>query len=78
MKALNELITDAVQLAGADDLAAIFDGAMRNYRWCEKCCEAMAASWTDNGDAWTARVALARMGPNARLSGPQQREEDHE
>ncbi len=50
-------------------LAAIFDGAMRHYRWCEKCCEAMAASWTDNGDAWTARVALERTGPNVEVRG---------
>lgn len=54
----------------ARTLAAIFDGAMRHYRWCEKCCEAMAASWTDNGDAWTERVALARVGPNVEGNRP--------
>lgn len=38
----------------------IFDGALMRYRWCEKCCLAMSASWTDNGDALTAREALRR------------------
>lgn len=41
-------------------LSAVFDGALMSYRWCEKCCEAMASSWTDEGRAWEARVALAK------------------
>lgn len=53
----------------ARTLAAVFDGDLMSYRWCEKCCEAMAASWTDNGDAWEARVAIARMWPNADITG---------
>ena len=41
-------------------LAAVFDGTMMSYRWCSECCAAMAASWTDNGDAWEARARLGR------------------
>lgn len=48
-------------------LAAIFDGAMRHYRWCEKCCEAMAASWTDDGRAWEARVRLGDESSNVQI-----------
>ena len=51
-------------------LAGVFDGSLMHYRWCEKCCVAMAASKADNGDAWTARTALARMGPNAPDQAP--------
>ena len=40
--------------------AAIFDGALMHYRWCSKCCAAMAASWHDDGKAWEARARLAR------------------
>jgi hypothetical protein len=39
-------------------LAAIFDGEMRSYRWCSECCEALAASWTDDGRAWEERVRI--------------------
>lgn len=39
-------------------LAAVFDGEMRSYRWCALCCAAMASSWTDDGYAWEARVAM--------------------
>lgn len=40
-------------------LVAIFDGSLMNYRWCEKCCEAMALSWIDQGAAWESRIRLA-------------------
>ncbi len=46
-------------------LAAVFDGTLMSYRWCSECCAAMAASWTDNGDAWTARARLGRESSNA-------------
>lgn len=38
----------------------IFDGELMSFRWCSLCCEAMALSWTDNGDAYEARAALAK------------------
>lgn len=41
-------------------LAAIFDGELMHYRWCEACCIAMASSWTDNGEAWERQVSLGR------------------
>lgn len=42
-------------------LTAVFDGALRSYRWCHLCCSAMALSWTDDGEAWEERFALRRM-----------------
>ena len=45
-------------------LAAVFDGTLMNYRWCSECCAAMAASWTDNGEAWEARARLGRKSSN--------------
>jgi hypothetical protein len=45
-------------------LAAVFDGALMNYRWCSTCCSAMAASLTDNGEAWEAQARLGRESPN--------------
>jgi hypothetical protein len=40
--------------------AHIFDGEMHSYRWCNACCAAMALSWTDDGNAYEARVGLGR------------------
>ena len=37
---------------------AIFDGDLHRYRYCAKCCHAMAKSEKDHGFAWEARVAL--------------------
>lgn len=39
-------------------LAAKFDGSLMSYRWCAACCAAMAASWTDNGEAWEERIRI--------------------
>ncbi len=41
-------------------LSAVFDGDLMNYRWCQECCAAMAASRADNGDAWEARARIGR------------------
>lgn len=38
-------------------LTAVFGGQLLSYRWCELCCSAMAAWWTDDGEAMTARFA---------------------
>jgi len=40
--------------------AEIADGGLLSFRWCQKCCEAMAASWRDGGRALDARFALRR------------------
>ena len=32
-------------------MAAVFDGELMSYRWCNACCAAMAKSWLDDGDA---------------------------
>lgn len=45
-------------------LAAVFDGELMNYRWCSACCGAMAASWTDNGEAWEERARIGRESSN--------------
>lgn len=37
---------------------AVIDGAFHTCRMCEKCCVAMALSWTDSGDAIDARTIL--------------------
>jgi hypothetical protein len=37
---------------------SLIDGDMRTYRWCFLCCEAMAKSWKDNGEAIDDRFAL--------------------
>jgi len=47
----------------------IFDGQMMSFRWCEKCCEAMALSWEDGGKAWEERNGLRHASANARLTG---------
>lgn len=39
-------------------LVAKHGGEMRRYRWCHICCQAMAASWEDDGDAWNERAML--------------------
>lgn len=46
-------------------LAAVFDGTLMSYRWCSECCAAMAASWTDDGRAWEARVRIGDESSNA-------------
>jgi len=51
-------------------LAAVFDGTLMNYRWCSECCAAMAASWTDNGEAWEARARLGRKSSNVQGNRP--------
>lgn len=38
--------------------AALMDGQMRSCRTCHDCCDAMAKSWTDDGDAIEARYSL--------------------
>lgn len=38
----------------------IFEGEIMSFRWCSKCCVAMAKSWTDNGYAYEKRAALSR------------------
>ena len=45
-------------------LAAVFDGSLMSYRWCSECCAAMAASWTDCGLAWEARVRIGNESSN--------------
>ena len=40
--------------------AHIFDGELHSYRWCNACCEAMAKSWTDDGEAYESRFRLSR------------------
>lgn len=39
-------------------LIGIFDGELCDYRWCWKCCKAMAVSWTDAGRQLEARTRL--------------------
>lgn len=39
----------------------IFDGRMKRYRWCAKCCTAMANSWNDEGRMWGSRERLRRI-----------------
>lgn len=41
-------------------MAAVFDGDLMSYRWCNACCAAMAQSWLDDGEAYEQRAALAR------------------
>lgn len=36
----------------------LFDGEIWYYRFCTKCCEAMALSWVDEGKAIEARYGL--------------------
>lgn len=48
-------------------LDAKFDDEMRWYRWCFQCCQAMAASWEDDGAALQARWDLRQ----ARMDGAQ-------
>jgi flavoprotein len=40
--------------------AAVVDGRMRRCRTCHACCDAMATSWTDAGEAIEARIAGMR------------------
>lgn len=49
--------------------AEISDGQMMSFRWCQKCCVAMASSWRDDGRAWGARIEMRRAVPNAKLCG---------
>lgn len=44
-------------------LSAIFDGDLKSYKFCQLCCQAMAACFDDDGKAWEARVSLG----NSRL-----------
>ena len=44
----------------------ITDGELMSFRWCEKCCIAMAAN--DGGAATEARIALRYKTPNAELT----------
>lgn len=39
-------------------LTEVCDGSVVTTRFCSECCYAMAASWEDAGELWTARVAL--------------------
>lgn len=39
-------------------MSSLFEGEMHTARWCNKCCEAMALSWTDNGNAITERAGI--------------------
>lgn len=39
-------------------LVALFSREVMSYRFCNACCHAMAACWTDNGKALEARWAL--------------------
>jgi hypothetical protein len=32
-------------------MAAVFDGELMSYRWCNACCAAMAKSLYDDGEA---------------------------
>ena len=41
-------------------MAAVFDGELMSYRWCNACCAAMAKSLYDDGEAWEDRSALRR------------------
>ena len=41
-------------------MAAVFDGELMSYRWCNACCAAMAKSLYDDGEAWEERAALRR------------------
>lgn len=43
-----------------------FDRMLQDYRWCAKCCRAMAKSWDDEGRSWTRREELRykRLGKN--------------
>lgn len=37
-----------------------FEGRLEYYRWCNKCCEAMAKSWHDDGRAYERRAAMRK------------------
>lgn len=43
----------------------IYGSEMMRFRWCEPCCEAMAASEADGGEAYEARAALRSEGEGA-------------
>jgi hypothetical protein len=46
-------------------IAARFDGNMMTYRYCSACCDAMAGSWKDGGEALDALYGRAmRTNPN--------------
>jgi len=36
------------------------DETLMSYRWCQPCCEAMAISWKDDGEAIEARFRLRK------------------
>lgn len=38
--------------------AEVYDGELMSFRWCEKCCRAMAKSLEDDGDAYEARAEI--------------------
>ncbi len=46
----------------------VYDGKVKSIAWCTECCEAMALSWTDNGEAMEARI---RIGTATRAALPQ-------
>jgi hypothetical protein len=39
-------------------MVAKHGGKMASYRWCHACCQAMAESWEDGGDAWGERARI--------------------
>lgn len=39
----------------------IADGEFFTFRWCRKCCAAMAKSWEDGGRSMESRVRLGQM-----------------
>lgn len=45
---------------------AKYDYEMRSYRWCFRCCRAMAAYWTDDGKALNERWVLRAQRRNER------------
>jgi len=42
-------------------MAAIVEEELSHVRFCQACCEAMALSWEDDGDAIEARTEIGKM-----------------
>lgn len=42
----------------ARSMAAVFDGELMNFRWCNLCCAAMAKDGEDEESEWEKRIEL--------------------
>ena len=49
-------------------MVQLFEGEVKTARWCHKCCEAMALSWTDSGKALEERARIGMTVRDAALA----------